>query len=151
MIYPASPRCQARALTSRTKVDIVTFNLFAFLLEVDVSSSNDINDLLPLSPRAFYVLLSLAREETHGYAIAKTVASLTGGSVRLTPGTLYPIIRQMLVDGWITELPEDGVDSRRRRYRLSARGRRIARAEAARLDDLVRMARDLELLPGRAT
>ncbi|HEY6485033.1 MAG TPA: PadR family transcriptional regulator [Candidatus Cybelea sp.] len=116
-----------------------------------MSSSNDINDLLPLSPRAFYVLLSLAREETHGYAIAKTVANITGGSVRLTPGTLYPIIRQMLVDAWIVELPEDGVDSRRRRYRLSARGRRIARAEAARLDDLVRMARDLQLLPGRAT
>ena len=112
---------------------------------------NDINDLLPLSPRAFYVLLSLAREDTHGYAIAKSVASLTGGAVRLTPGTLYPIVRQMLVDGWITELPEDGADARRRRYRLSARGRRVARAEAQRLDELVRMARDLELLPVRAT
>ncbi len=114
-------------------------------------TSNDINDLLPLSPRAFYVLLSLAREDAHGYAIAKTVSSLTEGGVRLTPGTLYPIIRQMLVNGWIVELPEDGVDSRRRRYRLSPRGRRVARAEAARLDGLVRMARDLELLPGRAT
>ena len=68
-------------------------------------SSNDINDLLPLSPRAFYVLLSLAREETHGYAIAKTVAEFDRGSVRLTPGTLYPIVRQMLVNGWIPELP----------------------------------------------
>jgi DNA-binding PadR family transcriptional regulator len=115
-----------------------------------VSSSNDINELLPLSPRAFYVLLALAREETHGYAIAKMVASLTGNSVRLTPGTLYPIIRQMLVDGWIVELGADGVDSRRRRYRLSARGRRIARAEATRLDELVRMARELELIGGHA-
>lgn len=112
---------------------------------------NDISDLLPLSPRAFYVLLSLAREDAHGYAIAKTVASLTGGAVRLTAGTLYPIVRQMLVDGWITELPEDDADSRRRRYRLSSRGRRIARAEAERLDGVVRMARDLDLLPVRAT
>ena len=97
------------------------------------------------------MLLSLAREDAHGYAIAKTVTNLTDGAVRLTPGTLYPIIRQMLVDGWITELPEDDGDPRRRRYRLSARGRRIARAEAERLDGLVRMARDLELLPVRAT
>lgn len=114
-------------------------------------SSNNINDLLPLSPRAFYVLLSLAREDAHGYAIAKSVANLTDGAIHLTAGTLYPIIRQMLVDGWITELPEDGIDARRRRYRLSARGRRIARAEAQRLDELVRLARDFELLPGRVT
>ncbi len=113
--------------------------------------ANDISDLLPLSPRAFYVLLSLAREDAHGYAIAKTVTNLTGGAVRLTPGTLYPIVRQMLVDGWIAELPADGADPRRRRYRLSARGRSIARAEAERLDGLVRMARDLDLLPVHAT
>jgi DNA-binding PadR family transcriptional regulator len=112
---------------------------------------NDVSDLLPLSPRAFYVMLSLAHEDAHGYAIAKTVTNLTGGAVRLTPGTLYPIIRQMLVDGWITELPEDDADSRRRRYRLSARGRRIARAEAERLYGLVRLARDLALLPVGAT
>lgn len=111
----------------------------------------NIGDLLPLSPRVFYVLLSLASEDAHGYAIAKKVESLTEGAVRLTPGTLYPIVRQMLVDGWVTELPEDEADTRRRRYRLSSRGRRIARAEAERLDGLVRMARDLVLLPVHAT
>jgi DNA-binding PadR family transcriptional regulator len=112
---------------------------------------NYFSNVLPLSPRSFYVLLSLAKEEAHGYAIAKTVASLTGGAVRLTAGTLYPIIRQMLVDGWILELPAGDEDARRRRYRLSARGRRVAEAEARRLDDLVRMAHDFALLPGRAT
>jgi DNA-binding PadR family transcriptional regulator len=112
---------------------------------------NEISGLLPLSPRALYVLLSLAREDAHGYAIAKNVAKLTGGAVRLTPGTLYPIVRQMLVDGWISELPADDADPRRRRYRLSPRGRRIARAEVERLDGLVRMARDLALLPVTAT
>jgi DNA-binding PadR family transcriptional regulator len=116
-----------------------------------VTVPNDFSDVLPLSPRSFYVLLSLAKEEAHGYAIAKTVAAFTCGAVRLTAGTLYPIIRQMLVDGWILELPEDGEDTRRRRYRLSARGRRIAQAEAQRLDDLVRMAHDFALLPARAT
>lgn len=112
----------------------------------------DIESLLPLNPRAFYVLLSLAEEDRHGYAIAKAVEAITGGTVRLTPGTLYPLIRQLLVDGWILELPEDAGDPRRRRYRLSALGKRIAQAEARRLDALVKVARSFNLLPsgGRA-
>lgn len=107
----------------------------------------DIESLLPLNPRAFYVLLALAEEERHGYAVAKAVEQITGGTVRLTPGTLYPLIRQLLVDGWIVELGEDANDPRRRRYRLSAVGKRVAQAEARRLDALVRTARSLKLLP----
>lgn len=106
----------------------------------------DLQSLLPLSQRGFYILLALAEEERHGYAILKAVEAMTGGTVRLTPGTLYPLIRQMTVDGWILELPDDG-DARRRRYRLTAFGKRIAQAEARRLDDLVRMARSCKLLP----
>jgi DNA-binding PadR family transcriptional regulator len=112
--------------------------------------AEDLQELLPLSPRSFYVLLSLAEEERHGYAISKAVESMTGGTVKLLPGTLYPIVRQMLVDRWIVELSGDGGDARRRCYRLSARGRRVAQAEARRLDDLVEMARRFRLLPGRA-
>jgi DNA-binding PadR family transcriptional regulator len=108
---------------------------------------NDIAPLLPLNPRAFYVLLSLAEGDRHGYAIGKAVESITGGSVRLTPGTLYPLVHQLLMHRWILELPEDAADPRRRRYRLSALGKRIARAEARRLDSLVRVARSLDLLP----
>ena len=113
---------------------------------------NELDALLPLNPRAFYVLLSLAEEDRHGYAISKAVEQITGGSVRLTPGTLYPLIRQLLVDGWIVELAEDAEDARRRRYRLSTLGKRIAQAEARRLDELVRVARSFRLLPaaGRA-
>jgi DNA-binding PadR family transcriptional regulator len=103
--------------------------------------------VLPLNPRVFYILLSLAQEERHGYAIAKAVESITEGAVRLTPGTLYPLIRQLLLDGWIVELGEDAHDPRRRRYRLSALGRRIAQAESRRLDALVRVARSFDLLP----
>jgi DNA-binding PadR family transcriptional regulator len=108
--------------------------------------------VLPLNPRVFYILLSLAQEERHGYAIAKAVESITEGGVRLTPGTLYPLIRQLLLDGWIVELGEDAHDPRRRRYRLSSLGRRIAQAESRRLDALVRVARSFDLLPssGRA-
>ena len=110
---------------------------------------NDVESLLPLNPRAFYVLLSLAQEERHGYAIAKAVESITEGAVRLTPGTLYPLMRQLLIDGWIVELGEDAHDPRRRRYRLSALGKRIAQAESRRLDALVRVARSFDLLPSR--
>ncbi|HTX56179.1 MAG TPA: helix-turn-helix transcriptional regulator [Candidatus Acidoferrales bacterium] len=108
---------------------------------------NDVESLLPLNPRVFYILLSLAEEERHGYAIAKAVETITGGTVRVTPGTLYPLIRQLLTDGWIHELGEDAHDPRRRRYRLSALGKRIAQAEARRLDALVRVARSFALLP----
>lgn len=101
----------------------------------------------PLNPRAFYILLSLAQEDRHGYAIAKAVETITDETVRLTPGTLYPLIRQLLDDGWILELGEDAHDPRRRRYRLSALGRRIAQGEARRLDALVRVARSFNLLP----
>jgi DNA-binding PadR family transcriptional regulator len=109
--------------------------------------AGDLADVLPLNPRAFYVLLSLAEEERHGYAISKAVEALTDGAVRLTPGTLYPLIRQMLLDGWIVELEAGGEDARRRPYRLSPLGRRVAQAEARRLDDLVRTARSFKLLP----
>ncbi|MFY9664422.1 MAG: helix-turn-helix transcriptional regulator [Candidatus Cybelea sp.] len=106
-----------------------------------------VRDLLPLSPKTFHVLLALAGEERHGYAIAKAIEAETEGMIRLTPGTLYPLIRQMLVDGWIVEVyGSDGDDPRRRLYRLSPLGRRIAQAEAARMNDLVRLARSHKLL-----
>jgi DNA-binding PadR family transcriptional regulator len=92
-------------------------------------------------------MLALAADERHGYAIAKTVEAETEGMIRLTPGTLYPLIRQMLVDGWIVEVDGSaGGDPRRRLYRLSTLGRRIAQAEAARMNELVRLARAHKLL-----
>lgn len=108
---------------------------------------SDVRDLLPLNPKAFHVLLAIAGEERHGYAIAKAIEAETDGMIRLTPGTLYPLIRQMLVDGWILEIDgEDGSDARRRLYRLSALGRRVAQAEAQRMNELVRLARSHKLL-----
>lgn len=110
----------------------------------------DFREILPLSPRVFYVLLALADGERHGYAIARAIETQTSGTIRLTPGTLYPIIRQMLDDGWIAEIEDPEGDPRRRCYRLTPRGRRVAQAEAARLADLVRMARSCNLLPAAA-
>jgi DNA-binding PadR family transcriptional regulator len=106
----------------------------------------DVREVLPLNPKTFHVLLALAGGEYHGYAIAKAIEAETGGMIRLTPGTLYPLIRQMLVDGWIVEVDANGDDPRRRLYRLSALGRRVAQAEATRLCELVRIARSHKLL-----
>jgi DNA-binding PadR family transcriptional regulator len=113
----------------------------------DRSTRVDLREVLPLSPRAFYVLLALADGETHGYAIARAVETATDGMVRLTAGTLYPIIRQMLRDGWIAEISGPDDDPRRRSYKLTARGRRVAEAEAERLVVTIRMARNCHFIP----
>lgn len=114
--------------------------------------ASDPRSALPLSPSAFHILLALAEGERHGYSISKEVEAATGGLVKLPPGTLYRLIKQMSSDGWIHEAgaPDAGEDQRRRSYRLTERGRRIAEAEAQRLEDLVRIARERKLLPAVA-
>ena len=107
--------------------------------------------MLPLLPATFHILVALADEDRHGYAIIQDVAARTDGSIRLSPGTLYRSIQRMLEDGLIVETderpsPEDD-DERRRYYRLTALGTAVAQAEAARLMDLVRMARARGLAP----
>jgi DNA-binding PadR family transcriptional regulator len=108
--------------------------------------------VLPLGASTFYILLALAAGERHGYAISKEVEEQTAGTVRLGPGTLYRLIKQLTADGWIVEIAPPGDDDheRRRTYRLTPRGRAIARAEAERLDDLVAVARRRNLLPATA-
>ncbi|HUA09433.1 MAG TPA: PadR family transcriptional regulator [Candidatus Acidoferrales bacterium] len=112
--------------------------------------SGDPRAFLPLSPSAFYILLALAAEERHGYSVAKEVEEATNGAVRLGPGTLYRLIKQMVTDGWIVEIDRvDSEDPRRRYYRMTPWGRRIATAEAERLADAVRTARERRLLSAR--
>lgn len=111
----------------------------------------ELSDLLPLSPRAFYILVALAEEDTHGYALSKRVETMSGGTVRITGGTLYPLIKQMLDDGWIVETAAAPGDPRRRAYRLTPRGRRVAQAEAERLSDVLRAARKCKLVPAGAS
>ena len=104
----------------------------------------------PLTPAMFHVLLALAGEDLHGYAILKEVQLRTGGKVRLSTGTLYGIIKRLLNDGLITELRakpgETSEDERRRYYRLTASGRELASAEAQRLDEVLSIARSRKLL-----
>ncbi len=104
-----------------------------------------------ISMSAFHILLALADGERHGYSITKEVEEETEGAVRLGPGTLYRMLKQLLDDEWIVEVERaDDGDPRRRYYRLTPRGRRIAQAEAARLANLVKLARSRRLLPAGA-
>lgn len=100
----------------------------------------DPGDLLPLSPAMFHVLVALADGDTHGYAIMKEVERLTSGAVRLSTGTLYGIIKRLLAEGLIraTAAKED---ERRRSYVLTPFGKDVARAEAARLEQTIAIAR----------
>jgi DNA-binding PadR family transcriptional regulator len=103
----------------------------------------------PLTPAMFHVLLALAGEDMHGYAILKEVELRTAGEVKLSTGTLYGIIKRLLSEGLITELrqrPAAHDDERRRYYRLAAQGREIAATEAARLEKVVALARSRNLL-----
>lgn len=98
----------------------------------------------------FHVLLALAGEERHGYAILQEVTQLTDGEIELEPGTLYRALHRMLKGGWIAESSRrpaaDLDDERRKYYRLTPLGRRIASAEADRLLRLVSIARSHRLL-----
>ena len=107
-----------------------------------------------LPPATFHILLALAEEDRHGYAIIQDVAARTDGDLKLSAGTLYRSIQRMLEQGLIVETrerpaPEDD-DERRRYYRITPEGAATAREEARRLNNLVRMARAKGLAPGRA-
>jgi DNA-binding PadR family transcriptional regulator len=106
----------------------------------------------PLPSAAFQILLSLADGELHGYAIMRQVSEQTAGRMRLGPGTLYSSIQTLLEENCIEEvdLREDAAmgTERRRYYRLTPAGRKLARAEAERLGDLLRVARAKKIFRG---
>jgi len=103
-----------------------------------------------LTPAMFQVLLALSDGEKHGYAILKEVEEQTSGAVRLSTGTLYQIIKRLLLEGAIEECrnrpPMEDDDQRRRYYRLSAIGRKVAVSEAERMERLIATAREKHLL-----
>lgn len=115
---------------------------------------------LPLTPFAFQVLLALADDERHGYAIIKEVEERSGGTVRLRTGTLYTLLQRLLEQQLIGESaggvadvgtgepggPAARADSRRRYYRLTPLGDAVLRAEAQRLEGLIGDARRKHVL-----
>ncbi len=103
-----------------------------------------------VTPAEFYILLALAGDDRHGYAIMQQVETDSEGAVTLGPGTLYTAIRRLLAYGYIREVESridpDLDDARRKYYRLTAAGRAAAAAEAERLAGLVRLARAKQII-----
>ena len=101
-------------------------------------------DLTPLSSAVFHILLSLGEGERHGYALRREISMRTGGKLKLGPGVLYGSINKMLELGLIEESdarPDPHLDDERRRYyRITPYGRKVAQAEAARMRELVQLA-----------
>jgi DNA-binding PadR family transcriptional regulator len=116
--------------------------------------TNDADALLPLPPVTFHILVALAEEDRHGYAIMQEVAARTGGAIRLGAGTLYRSVQRMLEQGLIAEVsarPAPELDDERRRYyRITPFGRTVAKAEARRLAQMLKLARASGLAPGKA-
>ena len=110
-------------------------------------------EMLPLSPAVFHILLALADGERHGYSIMQEIAAQTGGDLRIGPTTLYRSIKQMLEGGLIVEVaerPDAALDDERRRYyQLTTSGRQVASAEAHRLEQALNVARHKALLGGQ--
>lgn len=102
-------------------------------------------EFLPLTPVVFDILVSLGDGARHGYSIMKEIESRTGAAVR--PGSLYRAVSRLLEDGLLEETSSrSDEDERRRNYRLTPLGRRVARAEASRLASAVESARATRLL-----
>ena len=114
------------------------------------AKSLDPEKMLPLTPAVFHILLALADGERHGYAIMRDVAANTGGQIQMGPGTLYGTVKRMIASDLIEESderPDPALDDERRRYyRLTGLGRRVAAAEASRLASLVQLAQAKRLV-----
>jgi DNA-binding PadR family transcriptional regulator len=114
------------------------------------TSATTPQNLLPLTPAVFHILLALMGQELHGYGIMKEVETQTEGDMLLRAGTLYQAIKRMLELGLIEESierPDPSLDDERRRYyKLTGLGLKIARAETQRLRKLLQIARAKEKL-----
>ncbi len=117
-------------------------------------SSGGAEALLPLPLPVFHMLLALTDGERHGYALKREILKRTGGKLNLASGALYGSINKMLEQGLIEESeerPDSHLDDERRRYyRITTLGRKVAQAEAVRLQQLVRLAADSLGVPGLA-
>lgn len=118
-----------------------------------MSDNDSVDDLLPLPPATFHILLAVLNGERHGYAIIQDVEARTDGELRMSAGTLYRSIARMVEQGLITEVAKRrsmADDERRRYYRITPFGTAVARAEMRRLSQLVRLARASGLTPETA-
>ena len=117
------------------------------------NDDDSVEALIPLPEATFHILLALANEERHGYAIIQDVEAGTDGELRLSAGTLYRSIARMVEQGLISEVAKRRTaddDERRRYYRITSFGTAVARAETVRLAQLVRLAKAMGLTPRTA-
>jgi DNA-binding PadR family transcriptional regulator len=109
---------------------------------------------LPLPLPMFHMLLALGEGERHGYALKREILRRTNGKLNLGAGALYGSIARMMERGLIEESDERPDlhldDERRRYYRITRLGRRVAQAEAVRMRQLVQLAEDCLGLPETA-
>jgi DNA-binding PadR family transcriptional regulator len=114
----------------------------------------DVESLLPLPAATFHILMADSDDDRHGYAIIQQIAARTSGALRLSAGTLYRSIQRMIEQDLIVEVHERPApeldDERRRYYRITTFGAAVARAEARRLQQLVRLARASGFVPKNA-
>ena len=105
--------------------------------------ADNFDHYLPLSPATLHILLALAGEDLHGYAIMQEIARQSEGKYKVGPGTLYDNLQKFIDREWVQELGsrKSDDDPRRRYYRLTASGRGVLAAETARLAGVVREAR----------
>ncbi len=115
---------------------------------------DDIGAFLPLPPASFRILLAVSDEDRHGYAIIQDIAARTGDELKMSAGTLYRSIQRMQEQGLIVETHHRPArkddDERRRYYRITAFGSAVARAEARRLSQMLKLARARGIAPERA-
>lgn len=116
--------------------------------------NNPVDEHLPLKPLICHILLALAEQEHHGYAILQAVRERSGGQIRISTGPLYRHLKRLVDDGLVEESEErpapDQDDQRRRYYRLTDTGREVIAAEAERMADLAEQIRQLGDMKVRA-
>jgi DNA-binding PadR family transcriptional regulator len=114
--------------------------------------NDDLKSYLPLSPATLHILLALAGDDLHGYAIMQQAARQSSGQYRLGPGTLYENLEKLINRGLVREAPRRSSteDPRRRYYRLTSFGHRVLSADLERLKTVLKEA-SLHLSPTEAS
>ena len=94
----------------------------------------------PMTEPVLLILLSLASQPRHGYAILRDTEDMSDGRVRLSTGTLYGALRRLLEERWIERFEDDDSSRGKQAYRLTSLGRRNLQQEVARMKQLTRVA-----------
>jgi DNA-binding PadR family transcriptional regulator len=110
------------------------------------SPSIDFQEMLPLSPPAFFILFALADGEKHGYLIMQEVKVLSDGKLQMGPATLYSTIQKLADQSFIEEVENDTHD-RRRNYRLTRTGKQLLNAEFSRQNEVLLLAKAKKVFP----